>query len=128
MGNQTRECKAEYQRKWREKNYAHWADYMKKWRKRNPDKCAKYIIRSDRRRIEREFGLSPKNFDELIKVQHGKCAICEKQMKRPCVDHDHKTKEVRGLLCLRCNSGIGQFDDSIQLVEKALTYLRKYVT
>lgn len=66
---------------------------------------------------------------ELLNVQGGVCAICSKEDKsrtRLSVDHNHTTNKVRGLLCIRCNAGIGQLNDDPVLVEKALMYLRKY--
>lgn len=43
-----------------------------------------------------------------------------------CVDHNHKTGEIRGLLCGLCNSGIGHFKDKIKLLKKAIKYLENY--
>lgn len=48
-------------------------------------------------------------------------------MKKPQVDHDHNTNKIRGLLCSRCNMGLGFFDDSIEGLTKAINYLKKYV-
>ena len=51
------------------------------------------------------------------------CAICARH--RDVVrDHDHKTKQTRGKLCLACNSGLGQFQDSITMLQKAMAYLQ----
>jgi hypothetical protein len=125
---QTQEERNAYQRAWRKRS-PHWYKYMKMWRKANPEKCAAYLFQNKRRRIEKQFGISPAKFDEMIISQNGKCALCDKPiMKRPCMDHDHKTGKVRAILCLQCNSGLGHFEDSIQLVEKALVYLRKHST
>ena len=81
-----------------------------------------------------------KDFDytELLKQQNGKCKICEVdspgwKYKYFQVDHNHaccsgkKTcgKCVRGLLCHKCNTGLGQFQDSIELMEKAIQYLKE---
>jgi hypothetical protein len=43
-----------------------------------------------------------------------------------CVDHDHETKDVRGILCRRCNLALGQFRDNVELLENAVKYLKKY--
>ena len=56
-------------------------------------------------RIEKVYGITAADYDELLKLQGGKCAICRRRpkSKRLAVDHSHKTGEVRGLLCSRCN-------------------------
>jgi len=65
--------------------------------------------------------------DKLFLEQNGKCAICnipEKECyRRLCLDHCHKTQQLRGLLCDKCNHGIGQFLDNPNLLQNAITYL-----
>lgn len=68
------------------------------------------------------YGLSEKEVGELLDKQCGKCAICGAEPKRVCVDHDHSTGKVRGILCHRCNILIGGWDDS-EWKKKALEYL-----
>ena len=115
----------EARKKWyqRPENKEKWKAYRGKWLTKNPHKAKEYAIRSHWCRLKREFGVSKEQFAEMIISQCGRCAICNKPMQRPCVDHCHDTKKVRGLLCMQCNSGIGQFGDSIQLVREALSYL-----
>lgn len=60
---------------------------------------------------------------ELFERQHGLCGICLKSMQRPLLDHNHTSMEVRGLLCSKCNAGLGQFDDDPKLLEAALYYV-----
>ena len=64
-------------------------------------------------------------FRARITAQDGRCAICAEVMRvdEVCVDHDHQTLRIRGLLCRTCNSGIGMLKDSPELVRKALRYL-----
>lgn len=59
-----------------------------------------------------------------------KCDICSngfKTTRDKCIDHDHGTGSVRGVLCRACNTGIGNFRDSPQLLERAILYLTGYI-
>lgn len=85
-----------------------------------------------RARTLRMYGLTLESFDEIRKSQNNSCAICgssiaDRMSKNLCIDHDHQTGEVRGLLCRRCNSGIGQFDDDLEKVKSAVRYLEKHL-
>lgn len=66
----------------------------------------------------------------MYALQKGKCACCgieEASFKRKLhVDHDKNTGSVRGLLCTQCNPGIGYFKHSIDRLEKAIQYLKKF--
>jgi Recombination endonuclease VII len=62
-------------------------------------------------------------FKWMTKRQKGLCAICKKFMQRVHLDHDHKTGALRGLLCSKCNVGIGLFDDDISIMNSAVEYL-----
>lgn len=65
----------------------------------------------------------------MLAKQGGVCAICKNPEKscargyRLAVDHDHATKQVRGLLCVNCNQGLGHFRDSIPRLQAAIGYL-----
>jgi hypothetical protein len=62
---------------------------------------------------------------ELLSAQDGRCAICgaERGTRRLAIDHDHTTGFIRGLLCVRCNTGLGSFRDDPELLRKAIEYL-----
>lgn len=64
------------------------------------------------------------HLDGLMEAQGGTCAICPRTDDL-CVDHDHATGVVRGLLCRSCNSGLGQFRDDPVLLAKAIDYLTR---
>ena len=73
------------------------------------------------------YGLSQEVYDQILKNQLGRCAICQEGFKKtPHVDHDHKTDKVRGLLCRRCNTGIGQLGDNLQVLRQATAYLEAH--
>lgn len=72
------------------------------------------------------YGLSEETFYAMLEAQGGACAICKNAKFGsigPCVDHDHKTGEVRGILCSRCNSAIAALGDSAEGLRRALAYL-----
>jgi hypothetical protein len=63
----------------------------------------------------------------MLLGQDGVCKICSKPpLDNPylCVDHSHITGRVRGLLCTRCNTGLGQFEDDPELLMAAYKYLK----
>ena len=65
-------------------------------------------------------------YEQILAEQSGVCAICAKPPNgsRLCVDHNHETGQVRGLLCYQCNTGLGSFRDDKGLLKSALAYLR----
>lgn len=97
----------------------------KRWRAANPQRArdADY-----RKHLGRRFGLTPEQHEHMFEIQQGHCAICQQpsaiEGKRLHVDHCHKTNQVRQLLCHHCNSGLGQFKDSIELLQAAVEYLK----
>lgn len=76
----------------------------------------------------RKYGLSSASYYHLLNSQSGKCAICERLSfnKLLAVDHNHITGETRGLLCQNCNTGLGQFSESPEMLERAAEYLRAW--
>lgn len=61
---------------------------------------------------------------ELFERQAGLCGICRSPMRRPVLDHCHKTMAVRGLLCSNCNVGLGQFKDNSDILMNAIQYIK----
>ena len=91
-----------------------------------------YLVSQSFSQLKQNYGITKEKYEDKIKSQDGKCAICsaetpqQKNIKRFSVDHCHKTKQVRGLLCSPCNKGLGCFYDNISNLEKAIEYLRCY--
>lgn len=74
--------------------------------------------------IEKRYGLSEGEYMRMHRRQGGRCLICRKKtLKKLYVDHDHKTGAVRGLLCNRCNMGLGYFNDNPEDLKSAVRYL-----
>lgn len=79
----------------------------------------------------KKYGLSPDDFRRLVESQGGLCAVCSVTLvdgsglaASACVDHCHATGRVRGILCNRCNTGLGLFEDSAASLEAAIRYLK----
>jgi hypothetical protein len=79
--------------------------------------------------MRRQYGITLEQYDEMLEEQNYRCAICnnedEVEGRRLAIDHCHTTGVVRGLLCGKCNRGIGLFYDSRELLERAINYLNK---
>jgi hypothetical protein len=75
---------------------------------------------------KRHFGITLKDYEDMLFKQNGVCAICLKECKtgqRLAVDHCHTTGKVRGLLCMECNRGLGAFKDNVVVLTTAIKYL-----
>lgn len=100
--------------------------YAKLINERNPR-------RQRRNNLQREYGISPEDYDRILADQGGVCGIClgpviKSNGKFGAVDHDHSKKKgdpgfVRGVLCSCCNLGIGKFKDDPAIVGRALRWL-----
>lgn len=73
-------------------------------------------------KLKNFYGLSLMDYDNLVKKQEKKCAICAKVPIVLCVDHCHTTGKVRGLLCHGCNLALGHFKN-----ERLLTAAKSYL-
>lgn len=84
--------------------------------------CAAAAARRDHLRTA--YGISVAELDGMLAAQHGVCAICQ---TAPAihVDHDHRTGQIRGLLCFRCNAALGQLDDDALVLRRAARYLER---
>lgn len=128
---QLKKSSLKYRLKNKEKLYAK----AKEWRKNNPEKVKALKVRWYKNNKERykhyelkkKFNISIDYYNLLLKKQNNVCAICGgTDTKNLAVDHDHKTGKVRGLLCHRCNLGLGCFNDDIELIKLSIKYLRSY--
>jgi hypothetical protein len=117
-------------RRWRKAHPEQWKASRDKWAKANPEK----IQARNRRAGLKRLGITTEDYDRMMVEQNGVCAICRKpesakgpsgQIKLLAIDHDHVTNRVRGLLCQKCNHGIGQLKDDPLLLRAAADYLEK---
>jgi hypothetical protein len=104
--------------------------------KRKYYRSEKGIKQARKSNLKSCFGMSLEEYDLILISQNNVCAICEKKESAKwkdgrilnlSVDHCHKTGKIRGLLCQKCNRGIGYLDDDITIVNKALIYLKKEI-
>jgi hypothetical protein len=81
--------------------------------------------------LKRRYGITLEEYDALFVRQSGTCALCQRppQRRRLAVDHDHETGEIRGLLCVTCNSMLGHLEGRMNLdrVGKYLTDPREHI-
>ena len=102
----------------------------------DPEFAIQYKTKEKSKRLEYKFGINIDDFTNLLNEQDSKCEICKKSLvddmetrsvkNKPCVDHCHKTENVRGILCFSCNRLIGYMEQSDYIVKQGFGYLKKY--
>lgn len=94
-----------------------------------------FKLRNKNNNLKRKYGITLVEYDKMYKEQDGKCGICsliftENTKKgwggknEPCVDHDHKTGKVRGILCRGCNLSLSMIEDE-NFILKSNQYLKQ---
>ena len=91
------------------------------------------VAKAKRRRnkIFAKYKITMAEYEAMSRKQSGKCAICfaspeDVRYGVLCVDHCHETGKVRGLLCVKCNTGLGRFEDKLQILSNAIDYLKAH--
>ena len=78
--------------------------------------------------LQNKYGITLEQYEVMLENQNGSCHICGttacQSGKRMAVDHNHVTNKVRGILCFKCNTGLGKFNDDITILEQAVSYLK----
>ena len=138
--NKTKESRKEYHKQYNIIHKIEKSKYYKNWAILNKDKLIqkrkdwyKKNIKNNQLKIRKNnlkynYNLTPEEYNNLIIYQNNMCSICGKTFKiddKICIDHNHKTKKLRGLLCDNCNKGLGHFKDSTSILENAILYLNK---
>lgn len=140
-------CLGEYQKEFYLENKEFIGKYHKEWYHKNKEYLKKVRIEYFKRypipkreydrktHLLSKYGITLEQYNEILDSQNGVCAICftpslfkykNGKIRNLSVDHDHKTGQVRGILCDICNRGLGHFKDSIDLLEKGKQYLQEY--
>lgn len=91
------------------------------FKKNNPDKYKTYTKINH---LRTTYGITPEDLVTLQTEQNHRCKCCGVQSNKLHIDHCHKTGKIRGLLCQKCNMGIGLFNDNPELLIKASNYLK----
>lgn len=105
--------------KWRENRLA----YVRKWKDQRPNYRKENKLK--------DYGLTLDQYNDMFEAQGGVCAICKRpetnrlhgKIKALAVDHDHRTRKTRALLCSNHNRALGLFGDDPELLRAALEYL-----
>jgi hypothetical protein len=116
-----RERAIERTRQWREDNPERYAELQRRTRS-----APGYKESLRKSHLKRKYGLTPDDYDAMLAAQRGGCAICgapAPEGQSLHVDHCHDSGAVRGLLCFRCNAGLGQFDHDSERLARAASYL-----
>ncbi len=96
------------------------------WQQLSPDEKKRISLRDH---LRTTFGLTLEQYDLMLQLQNGVCAICGVApiKMRLFVDHCHKTGTIRGLLCTNCNTGLNQAEKDITWLDKARRYLESSI-
>ena len=125
-----KECRRAANKAWRaaNKDKVKEINLRSKDRRKNYYNSGKGVESSRRAHLKRKFNMTLEEYNVMSEAQDHKCYICGKsemnnKNKVLCVDHNHETGAVRGLLCGLCNTGLGNFLDNKERLIKAIKYL-----
>jgi len=127
--------------KWRKRNPEKAKEATSKWREENPEKSKKSTLNWRERNPEKVkihhktktlklYGATIEDWENLKLKQNNSCAICGTHESNItlglAIDHDHVTGKIRSLLCVKCNTGLGCFNDNVVLLNKAIMYIGEH--
>jgi len=121
--DECRKCKSQYAKEYAKKYPEKAKEYHKKWRHSNYDKITQ---KKKDNHLKYYYGLSLADRDAMLAAQNNVCFICgttNTSDREFCIDHDHKTNQIRKLLCGSCNKGLGSFMDNSNNLRKAADYI-----
>ena len=139
-----KQCHSQKNREWLENNSERKRERSRQWAALNKDRRRenhqKWYAANRERQLElnklwqaanrakkngKLYGLSEEQYFELLDRAGGRCEVCQRAEGRLCVDHCHVTGEVRGVLCSRCNTGVGMLGDCAEGIRSALDYFER---
>jgi hypothetical protein len=108
-------------------------EYSQKYEKERRDRPKDHNTKKKNSRMFLIYGITDVDYKEMLMNQGGVCKVCKGPpnvlgQKRMAIDHNHKTGEVRGLICMICNVMLGHAKDSIQILTSAIEYLKSEPT
>ena len=125
-----RKYQREYMKKRRLRNSPQEREYQKKYRDNNKDKRKNVMLKL-------RFNLTLEEYKSMLEAQGGVCKICSMtettkknnsdEVRMLCVDHDHNTGQVRGLLCNNCNRALGHYEATKPRAQEFEKYLNEAV-
>lgn len=117
-------CHSCYMRKWRDKNREKVKEYYKRsYARRNQEDPVREKLRRKAAALWTDYRISLEEYQNLLTRFNNCCAICGNS-KQLCVDHDHLSGKIRGIICKRCNTAIGRLGDNEEGLTRALDYLK----
>ena len=114
-------CRQCWETQYRKARLEACAAQSKRWRTKNPGKSRLWAKEGA---LKRRYGINIGTVEAMRRFQDNACAVCGVTGKRLCVDHNHKTNRVRGLVCGGCNSLIGYIEARPTRIMNVLRYLR----
>lgn len=122
-------AKRAYQREYYRKNREHVkARNRLSWHRRKTQRANQYKRVGRFLHVQRTYNITPEEYARLLEKADYACMICKipfSDAVYACVDHAHDDGHVRGVLCRKCNTGLGMFDDRVELIAAATDYLRE---
>jgi len=127
----TNEERKKKQREYYLQNKERFRENHRRWCSKNKEKLAKrnagYVTEWI---LKKKYGIDGAEYNRLFTLQSGRCAICLREAsefkRKLAVDHNHTTGQVRGLLCVKCNRGIGCFEEISIRFDAAREYLLRF--
>ena len=92
------------------------------------NECKKEKFKHYQKNVGRflRYDITKDTYEEMYSNQEGKCFLCEQSFEVLCIDHSHKTGQIRKLLCKDCNSALGLLKENLNTVENLKKYIKNY--